>query len=74
VIVRLAGRKRKLHGGRSPVLATRLVRHGLDGSPFVVGKFIAHDSKLPITVVPPASIRLSHIAPSLYSAFGAERT
>src|SRR5262249_13571224 len=31
-----------------PRHATRLVRqHRLDGSPFVVGKFIAHDSKLP---------------------------
>ena len=75
--VRLAGRKRKLHGGRSPVLPTRLVRqHRLDGSPFAVGKFIAHDSKLPSlgAVVPPASICLSHVAPSLRSAFGAERT
>src|SRR5262249_39941843 len=31
-----------------PDYATRRVReHGLDGGPFVVGKFIAHDSKLP---------------------------
>ena len=32
-----------------PCNATRLVgQHRLDGSPLVVGKFIAHDSKLPI--------------------------
>src|SRR5262245_9651237 len=32
-----------------PCYATRLVRqHRLDGSPLVVGKFIAHDSKPPV--------------------------